>query len=127
MKKLMSILLPALASFTFLIGAQAMPTADPGVEEIKMKTQNDVGDERGGFAPVEAYLFHSTNTLYIALAYSVGSATITVTDSFGTTVYTDIVDATLVGFTQFAAPTASGTYTLEVQSATYYGTGTFNI
>lgn len=127
MKKLMSILLPALASFTFLIGAQAMPTADPGVEEIKMKTQNDVGDERGGFAPVEAYLFHSTNTLYIALASSVGTATITVTDSFGTTVYTDIVDATLVGFTQFAAPTATGTYTLEIQSPTFYGIGTFNI
>lgn len=105
----------------------ATPAYNPGVEEIALKTENDPGDDRSGSAPVEAYLVHSTNTLYIALAYSVGTATITVKDASGTVVYSDVVNATLVGFTQFAAPNATGTYTLEVQSATYYGIGTFNI
>lgn len=127
MKKLFSIFLFSLL-VSFVPGTtQAISVSDAGIEEILMETGNDSGRDRGGVTPVEAYLFHSTNTLYIALASSVGTATITVTDSFGTTVYTDTVDATLVGFTQFAAPTANGTYTLEIQSSTFYGIGTFNI
>lgn len=125
MKKILSLLIAV--ALVLPCGAFLRAMSGVDVEVVNMSSHNDPGNERGGFAPVEAYLFHSTNTLYIALAYSVGSATITVTDSFGTTVYTDIVDATQVGFTHFFAPTASGTYTLEVQSATYYGTGTFNI
>lgn len=100
---------------------------NPGVEEITMESSKDPGDDRGGSAPVEAYLYHSSNTLYVALAYSVGMATITVSDSFGMAVYTEVVDATLVGFTTFAAPTAPGSYTLEVRSAGYTGKGTFDI
>ena len=129
MKKVITILLMTLLAWP-AVAAQIRADGDGSsadIEKISVETVNDPGDERGGTAPVEAYLFHSTNTLYIALAYSVGTATITVTDSFGTIVYTDVVDATLVGFTQFAAPTANGTYTLEIQSPTFYGIGTFNI
>lgn len=127
MKRCLYCFLSVLLYVAFGCGVMATPAYNPGVEEIALKTENDPGDDRSGSAPVEAYLVHSTNTLYIALASSVGTATITVTDSFGTIVYTDVVDATLVGFTQFAAPTANGTYTLEIQSPTFYGIGTFNI
>ena len=129
MKKVITILLATFLTWS-VVAAPDRTNGDArssDIEEINVETVNDPGDERGGTAPVEAYLFHSTNTLYIALASSVGTATITVTDSFGTIVYTDVVDATLVGFTQFAAPTANGTYTLEIQSPTFYGIGTFNI
>lgn len=105
----------------------AAPVQNPDITEINFETSNDLGDARGGFAPVEAYLFRSANTLYISFAYSVGTATITVSDSFGMAVYTEVVDATLVGFTTFAAPTAPGSYTLEVRSASYTGKGTFDI
>ena len=127
MKRLLSTLFIVMFSIVSFDGMHATPVEDPGVEEITMKMENDDGHDRSGSAPVEAYLFHTTNTLCVSLAYSVGTATITVTDSFGATVYTAMVDATQVGFTQFAAPTATGTYTLEVQSATYYGIGTFDI
>ena len=89
MKKVITILLMTLLAWP-AVAAQIRADGDGSsadIEKISVETVNDPGDERGGTAPVEAYLFHSTNTLYIALASSVGTATITVTDSFGTTVY----------------------------------------
>lgn len=103
----------------------AMPLQDPGTEEIDLETSNDPGDDRGGIVPVRAYL--AFPNISIVLGSTVGVATVSVKDAIGTTVYLDVIDATQVSFTQFAAPTTPGTYTLEIQSLTYYGIGTFSI
>lgn len=114
----------------FLLSLIPVPSTaqnPPDIEQIVVTGKNGTGHERGGPTLVEAFLFRSMCTIYIALAYEVGTAMITVSDAGGVTVYSDIVDATQIGFTQFAAPTASGTYNLEVQSSSYYGRGQFVI
>ena len=103
----------------------AMPLQDPGTEEIDLATSNDPGDDRGGIVPVRAYL--SFPNISIVLDSTVGVATVIVKDAIGAIVYLDVINAPLVDFTQFAAPTTPGTYKLEIQSLTYYGIGTFSI
>ena len=127
MKRYHYCFLTVLVYVAFGCGVMATPAYNPGVEEVVLKTENDPGDDRSGSAPVEAFLVRSTNTLYISLAFSVGTTTITVKNASGTVVYSDVVDATLVGFTQFTAPSTPGTYALEIQSANYYGIGLFTI
>ncbi len=125
MRKLLVCLITVVLLIPHFDQMNAMTDGD--VETIDLSVKKDPGNERGGGASVEACLFLSTNNIYIALAYEVGTAMITVSDAGGVTVYSDIVDATQIGFTQFAAPTASGTYNLEVQSSSYYGRGQFVI
>lgn len=125
MKKLISLLLAIALAFPSS-GAKYF-SAIVDREVIDLSYANEQGDDRSGAEPVKACLYHSTNTLYIAFVHSVGSATITVTNSDGVTVYSSVVDATLVGFTQFVAPATQGSYTLTVSSASYYGIGSFSI
>ena len=127
-------LLPLLSALVLITGMVFIPDStflaaaqDPDIEQISIETQNDPGGERGLPGLVEAYFLHATNTLYITLASSLGNVSITVTNAAGIQVYSSVVDATLAGFVQFAAPIVPGTYSLEIQSANYYGSGSFTI
>ena len=104
----------------------AVPAEGSGIEEIVIEGENDPGDERG-VPLVEAFFLHASNSIYLAFASSIGTASVTVRDASGAQVYSTVVNTTLVGFALFAAPITPGSYTLEIQSPNYYGVGVFAI
>ena len=121
MRKILSFLLGALlfvpAPFAF-----SCPPNDE--EEIIIKTDPDFGDDRTP-APVRA--FFVAGDISITLASSLGVTSIAVLNSLDQTVYYTSVDAALTGTVQFAAPTTPDTYTLVIQSSSYYGVGIFSV
>lgn len=118
----------------FLIGALVafsntvdIHKGDGDIEEIIVETINDEGHERGEGPFVQAYLSHATNTLSISFVSPIGSTTITMANTAGGIIYTDVVNTELLSYTQFPAPSSSGQYTLHIQSASFEGLGSFNI
>lgn len=128
MKRILSFLCVLTVAISLVAPSKAIASPagqNPDIENISIEMQNDPERERGVL--VEAYINHSTGTIHITLVSSVGIATITAWDATGAQVYGTVVDAMLTGYTQFAAPSVPGTYTLEIQSASYYGVGSFAI
>lgn len=102
-----------------------LATNDAGLEEITMETGNDPGGDRGELSLVEAWYNRATNSVSITLSATLGTSTIRVFSSDGFQVYSTVVDAALLGFVQFDAPTVPGIYILEIRSLSYYGVGSF--
>ncbi|MBQ9476899.1 MAG: hypothetical protein IJU63_03840 [Bacteroidales bacterium] len=105
---------------------QTSPAPNPpgDDDEIIITEIPSPGGERGG-ALVRA--FFVAGDISITLASSLGVTSITVLNSLDQTVYYTSVDASLTGTVQFAAPTTPDTYTLIIQSSSYYGIGVFQI
>lgn len=112
--QLLSVLL-----LTPFANAKVCPPGDE--EEIIIRSQIP-GDDRS-LAPVSAFLV--SGDVAINLSPSLGITSITVQDSLGQTVYYTSVDASHTNMVQFTAPTAPDTYTLVIQSSSYYGAGQF--
>ena len=124
MKKIF--LLFSLTAFIALPAVQmGAATCPPGGDgEIIIKEDPLPEDDRG---PAPAHAFLVAGDISITLVSSLGVTSITVLNSQDQTVYYTSVDAALTGTVQFAAPITPDTYTLIIQSSSYYGVGIFSI
>ena len=127
MIKLVSLLLSFLilsAPLNMFQGNVLMPVDE---EEIDLSIPDSGEPERGPLNLVRATLSRVDGNITINLAPSLGVTSITVLNSQDQTVYYTSVDASLTGTVQFAVPAMPDTYTLVIQSSSYYGIGVFQI
>lgn len=127
MKKLILTLFLLISVSGFIL-ASSVNISHEEKEIIELdKGNKDKGsaDERSALI-VQAYVYSSASIVEVEL-FNIGTATVTITNSYGDIVCSTSANTSLPVVLNLAIPSEGDTYFIEISSANWYASGFFNL
>lgn len=127
MKKLILTLFLFISATGFIFASKVKISNE---EKVKIELDEDNNkkghtDERSALI-VQAYVYSSASIVEVEL-FNIGTATVTITNSYGDIVCSTSANTSLPVVLSLAIPSEGDTYFIEISSASWYASGFFNL